>query len=51
MNLRTRKLMIVHKPLYPRDGVYRLYMSRKEGGKGLAGTEDSVDASIQRLED
>ena len=27
------------------------YVSRKEGGRGLAITEDSVDASIQRLED
>ena len=26
-------------------------MSRKEGGRGLLGIEDSVDASIQRLED
>ena len=29
----------------------RLYVSRKEGGRGLASIEDSVDASIQRLED
>ncbi len=26
-------------------------VSRKEGGRGLANIEDSVDASIQRLED
>ena len=26
-------------------------MSRKEGGKGLVSIEDSIDASIQRLED
>ena len=26
------------------------YMSRKEGGRRLASIEDSVDASIQRLE-
>ena len=37
MDQRTRKLMI--------------YVSRKEGGRGLASIEDSVDASIQRLED
>ena len=29
----------------------RLYVRRKEGGRGLASIEDSVDASIQRLED
>ena len=35
--------------LHHRDDVDRLYVSRKEGG--LASIEDSVDASIQRLED
>ena len=29
----------------------RLYVSRKDGGRGLTSIEDSVDASIQRLED
>ena len=42
--------MTMHKALHPRDDVDRLYVSRKEGGRGLASTEDSVDASIQRLE-
>ena len=50
MHQRTRKLMIMHKALHPRDDVDRLYVSRKEGGRGLASIEDSVDASIQRLE-
>ena len=43
--------MSMHKVLYPRDDVDRLYVSRKEGGRGFASIEDSVDASIQRLED
>ena len=43
--------MITHKTLHPRDDVDRLYVSRKEGGRGLASIEDSVDASIQQLED
>ena len=51
MDQRTRKLMTMHKALYPRDNVDRLYVSRKEGGRGLASIEDTVDASIQRLED
>ena len=50
MDQRTRKLMTMYKT-YPRDDVDRLYVSRKEGGRGLASIEDSVDASIQRLED
>ena len=41
----------MHKALHPRDDVDRLYVSRKEGGRGLASIEDSVDTSIQRLED
>ena len=51
MDQRTRRLMIMHKAFHPRDNVDRLYVSRKEGGKGLASIEDTVDASIQRLED
>ena len=48
---RTRKLMTMHKALHPRDDIDRLYVSRKEGGKGLTSIEDSVDVSIQWLED
>ena len=36
----------LHKALHPGDDV-----DRKEGGRGLASIEDSVDASIQRLGD
>ena len=51
MDPRTRKLMTMHKALHPRDDDDRLYVPRKEGGRGLASIENSVDASIQRLED
>ena len=51
MDQRTRKLMTIHKALHPRDDIDRLYVSRKEGGRGLASIEDSVDASLQRLKD
>ena len=51
MDQRTIKLMTMHKALYHRDDVDRQYVSRKQGGRGLAIIEDSVDASIQRLED
>ena len=37
--------------MYPRDDVDRLYMSRREGGRGLASIEDSIDAPIQCFED
>ena len=39
------------KALHPRDDVDKLYVSRKEEGRGLASTEDIVDKSIRRLED
>ena len=51
MDQSTRKLMTIHKALHPRDDVDRLYVPRKEGGRGLASIEDSVDTSLQRLED
>ena len=50
MEQRTRKLMTMHKALHPRDDVDKLYVSRREGGRGHASIEDSVEASIQRLE-
>ena len=48
---RTREIMTMYKAFHPRDYVYRLYVLRREGGRGLASIEDSVDASIQRLVD
>ena len=51
MDQKTRKLMMMHKALHPRDDIDRLYASRKEGKRGLASIEDSVDASIRRLDD
>ena len=50
MDQRKRKLMTMPKALHPRDDVDRLYVSRKEGGRGLASL-DSVDTSIQQFED
>ena len=50
MDQRTRKLMTMHKALHPRDDVDSIYASRKKERRGLASIEDSVDASIQRLE-
>ena len=47
---RKRKLMTMHKALHPRDDVDKLYVSRKEEGRGLASNEYSVYALIP-LED
>ena len=43
--------MTMNKALYPRDDVDRLYVSRKEGGRGHGSIENIVDASIQWLKD
>ena len=51
MDLRTRKLMTMHKALHPRDDIDRLYVTRIEGGRELASIKDSVDASIKQLKD
>ena len=51
MDQRTKKLKTMHKALHPYDGVDRLYVSWENGGRGLTSIEDSVDASIQWLED
>ena len=51
MDQRTRKLMTMHMAFHPRDNIDRLYVSRKEGGRGLASIEDSIDALIQQLKD
>ena len=40
MDQRTRKLMTMLKAQHPRDNVDRLYISRKEEGRGLASIED-----------
>ena len=42
--------MTMHKALHKKDGIDRLYVSRKEVGRGIATIEDNVDASIRRLE-
>ena len=41
----------MHKALHQTDDFDTLYVSRREGGRGLASIEDGVEASIQQLED
>ena len=40
-----------HKVLHPWDDVENLYVSRKDGSRGIASIENRADTSIQRLED
>ena len=47
----TKMFMTMNKILHQRDEIDRLYVSRKEGGRGLTSIEDRVDASLWGLED
>ena len=49
IDLKTRKLITVHKALHHENDINRLYVSRK-GGRGLVSVEDSVNNSIRCLE-
>ena len=41
--------MRMHKALYLRDDVDRLYVSRKEGGRGFASIEDCINAKNKKI--
>ena len=51
MNQKTKKLMTVHKAFPHWNYKDRLYVLRKVGERGLTSIEDSMDVSIQGLED
>ena len=51
MNCRqTRKLFTIYGALHPKSDVDRLYIPRKEGGRGLISTEDCAELAIRGLE-
>ena len=41
----------MHKALHTIDYIDRLYVSRKEGRRGLTSIEDCIDGTIQELEE
>ena len=47
---KTRKLFTIYGALHPKSDVGRLYIPRKEGGRGLISTEDCVELAIRGLE-
>ena len=42
LDRKTQKLLTMHKGLQPKSNVDRLYVSRKEGGRGLMSCESTV---------
>ena len=51
MDRKTRKIMTLNRCLHPRSSVARLYMKRKEGGRGLISVEDCITAERRGLYD
>ena len=47
---KTRKLFTMYGALHPKSDVDRLYIPRKEGGRGLISIEDCVELAIRGLE-
>ena len=47
---KTRKLLTIYGALHPKSDVDRLYIPRKEGGRGLISTEDCVELAVRGLE-
>ena len=47
---KTRKLFTMYGALHPKSDVDRLYIPRKDGGRGLISIEDCVELAIRGLE-
>ena len=50
MDRKIRKLFTIYGALHPKSDVGRLYIPRKEGGRGLISIEDCVELAIRGLE-
>ena len=46
---KTRKLLAMHKGLHRKSDVDRLYVSRKEGGRGLVNSESTIGGEENNL--
>ena len=51
LDRRTRKLLTMHNAHHPKSNVERIYIPRKEGGRGLLNVEDTVNTAILALEE
>ena len=46
LDRKTRKLLTMHRGLHPKSNVDRLYIPRKEGGRGLLNVEDVINLAV-----
>ena len=44
-------MMMIHKALYPRDDINKLYVSSNKREKGFTSIQDSFSASMRRFEE
>jgi hypothetical protein len=49
LDIKTRKMLIIHEQHHPRADIYRLYFRRKEGGRGLMQVEGAYIAETLSL--
>ena len=49
LDRKTRKLFTMHKGLLPKSNVDRLYISRKEAGRGLVSSESTIRSEENNL--
>ena len=47
---KTRKLFSIYGALHPKSDIDRLYVPRKQGGRGLISIEDYVELAVRGLE-
>ena len=47
---KTRRLFTVYGGLHPKFDVDRLYIPRRDGGRGLKAIEDCVELAVRGLE-
>ena len=50
MDRKTRKLMTMYGAQHPKADIDRLYLKRREGGRGLLGVENCVQAEVNSLD-
>ena len=49
LDRKTRKFLTMHKGLHPKSDVNRLYVSRKEGGRGLVSCESTIRGEVNNI--
>ena len=49
IDIKSRKLMTMNESLHLRGNVGRLYLARKEGGRGFVSCEECVNVEVQNL--